>query len=83
MKKIERGVMVMKDGKAWGETYTDGYETSYGWLNPADKRAEVHDPDFCTKTTDLTYKGSHLTKKLLTGKLVMVERKTTVTILKN
>ena len=80
MEKIERGLMVMKDGKAWGEEYADGQSTSYGWLNPADKRAEIHNPEFCKKPTDVTYKGSHYTDELLTAKLVSVERVTTVKI---
>lgn len=75
---VERGVMVMKDGKAWGETYADGHSTSYGWLNPADSRAKVYDPKYCKKTTDITYAGSHYTEELLKGKLVLVERTTTV-----
>ena len=83
MEKIERGVMVMKDGKAWGEIYADGHSKSYGWLNPSDERAGMHDPEYCKKTTDVTYKGSHVTEELLTGELVAVERKTTVTILEN
>ena len=77
----QTGVMVMKDGLAWGITYEDGYSTSYGWLNPADKKAEIHNPKFCKKTTDVTYKGSYLIDELKTGKLVAVERTTTVKIL--
>ena len=82
MKKIERGVMVMKDGKAWGETYADGHSTSYGWLNPADKRAEISDPKYCTKTTDVTYEGSPYIDELMTAKLVQVERKTIVSVVR-
>ena len=81
MIKKETGVMVMKDGKAWGVTYKDGHSTDYGWLNPADKAAVIHDPKFCTKTTDVTYKDSYLIPELQTGKLVKVERVTEVRIL--
>lgn len=76
---IERGVMVMKDGKAWGETYADGHSTSYGWL--ALELAPIHDPEYCTKTTDVTYDNSPYRNELLTGKLVKVERTTEVRII--
>jgi len=81
MEKTETGVMVMKDGKAWGTTYEDGYSTSYGWMNPSD--APIHDPKYCTETTDVTYENSPHIKELRTGKLVMVERKTTVVIIED
>lgn len=77
--KTETGVMIMKDGKAWGVVYEDGRSTSYGWMDPED--APIHDPKYCTKTTDATYQGSHYTKELLMGKLVSVERTTTVKIM--
>ena len=77
--KTETGVMVMKDGKGWGIVYEDGRSTSYGWMDPED--APIHDPDSCTKTTDVTWKDSHHTEELLTGKLVSVERTTKVRIL--
>ena len=78
MSRIEKGVMVMKDGKAWGKIYEDGPSTSYGWMEP--DRAPIHDPKYCTKTTDVTYEDSHYTNELRTGELVAVERVTTVTI---
>ena len=77
--KTERGVMVMKNGKAWGITYEDGHATCYGWMEPED--APIHDPKFCKHTTDVTWKGSHYTDELKTGKLVMIERVTEVKIL--
>ena len=76
--KIETGVMVMKDGKAWGKTYDDGHATSYGWMSPCD--APIHDPRYCRKTTDLTYTGSQYTKELEAGKIVHVTRKTIVEV---
>lgn len=79
MEKIETGVMVMKDGKAWGIEYDDGYSTSYGWINPAD--ATIHNPQYCKKTTDVTYGGSPYVKELETASLVRIERRTTVTII--
>lgn len=81
MERIEHGVMIMKEGKAWGIEYEDGNSTCYGWISPENKRAMIYDPKSCTKTTDVTYPGSPLIEKLLKGKLVPVERKTTITIL--
>lgn len=74
--KEESGVMVMKDGKAWGVTYKDGRSTSYGWIEP--ESAPIHNPEFCKKTTDVTYRGSYLIDELKTGKLVKVKRITTI-----
>ena len=77
--KIEYGVMVMKDGKAWGQTYSDGHSTEYGWMKP--ENAPIHDPRYCTKTTDVTHNDSHYTKELMTGRLVNVKRVTEVFII--
>lgn len=77
--KIERGVMVVKNGMGWGLVYEDGYSTEYGWVQIED--AELHDPEFCKKTTDVTYRNSPYAKELMTAQLVMVERRTEVTIL--
>jgi hypothetical protein len=79
--KIERGVMVMKDGRGWGITYEDGYSTTYGWMEPED--APIHDPKFCKKPTDVTWKDSYLTEELETGELVFVERRTEVFVVPN
>lgn len=76
--RIERGVMVIKDNKAWGEVYSGGHSPSYGWIDL--ERAPIHDPKYCTKTTDVTYENSPDIKELLSGKLVHVERITTVNI---
>jgi len=76
MSKVESGVMIMKDGKGWGITREDGHSTSYGWMDAED--APIHDPKYCTKTTDVTYKDSYLIPELLTGELVFVERTTTI-----
>ena len=77
--KIERGVMVMKNGKAWGETYADGHSTCFGWMAPED--ATIHNPKYCKKPTDVTWEGSNYTNELMTGTLIAVERRTEVTIL--
>lgn len=74
--KVERGVMVMKGGKAWGVIYEDGRSTEYGWMAPED--APIHDPKYCKKPTDVTYQGSHHIPELKKGQLVHVERRTEV-----
>jgi hypothetical protein len=78
MAKVETGVMVMKDGKAWGVVYKDGQSTSYGWIDP--ENAGIHDPRFCTLPTDVTYKNSPDFEELKKGKLVPVRRTTTVEV---
>lgn len=80
MEKIERGLMVMKNGKAWGIDYEDGYCTSYGWINPTD--APIHNPEFCKTVQDATYKNGPYFKELSAAKLVMIERKTKVRVIK-
>ena len=79
MSKIEKGVMIMKDGKAWGITYQDGHCTVHGWMDNIED-APIHNPQFCTNPTDAVYKGSPDTKEIIKGELVPVERVTTVTI---
>ena len=76
--KIETGVMVMKDGKAWGITYEDGQSTAYGWVAPED--AQIHNPEFFKRPEDATYRDSHYIAELRTGKLVYVERRTEVAL---
>jgi hypothetical protein len=70
---IERGVMVMKNGKAWGKDYEDGHITSWGWIPP--DRAPIHDPEWCQDVTDVTWEDSPYIEELKTGKLVEVERR--------
>jgi hypothetical protein len=69
--------MVMKNGKAWGETYADGRCTSYGWIDP--ENAPIYNS--LNKTTDVTYQGSPYIAELSTAKIVHVERRTEVIIL--
>lgn len=66
------GVMVMKDGKAWGVNYSDGQCTSYGWIDPI--LADIQDPRFCTRPTDVTYVNSPYIDELRTAKCVMVKK---------
>lgn len=74
--KTEKGVMVMKNGKAWGITYEDGPERSYGWMAP--EVAPIHNPEFCKRPVDVTYKGSGYERELAGAEVVHVERITTV-----
>ena len=80
MKTVEEGVMVMKDGKAWGITYSDGHATEYGWINPADKSVQISNPECCKKTTDVTYRGSSYFEELSKGEIVAVIRETIVKV---
>jgi len=67
---------LMKDGKAWGVAWEDGHSTSYGWIAPED--APIHNPEFCKRPEDVTYKNSHYVEELRAGKVVHVERRTEV-----
>ena len=77
--KKETGVMVMKDGKAWGIKYQDGQSTEYGWIDP--ESAPIHDPRFCKRPEDVTWEASPHEKELKTGQVVKVKRTTTLEIL--
>jgi hypothetical protein len=70
--KKEKGVMVIKNGKAWAKTYSDGHSTEYGWVDTVD--GEIHNPDTCKLPTDVTYKDSPYFDNLKTAKLCEVER---------
>ena len=76
--RVEEGVMVMKDGKAWGCLYEDGRSTEYGWMGPAGKKVILSDGEFVTAPTDFTYASSHYFNELKTGKIVKVKRITIV-----
>lgn len=76
--KTEKGVMLMKDGLAWGITYEDGRSTSYGWMAPED--APIHNPKYCKKPSDVTYRDDHRMSEIKRGKLVRVIRTTSVKI---
>lgn len=69
----------MKNGKAWGCIDQDGHSSEYGWLDPED--ATIHNPQFCLKPTDVTYAESPYIAELFKGKIVAVERTTTVRII--
>jgi hypothetical protein len=70
--------MAVKDGKGWGIEYEDGHCTDYGWV--AMEYAKIHNPEFCKKPTDVTWKGSPYVQELSSALLVQVVRKTYVEI---
>ncbi len=74
--KVEVGVMVVRDGKAWGISYEDGQITSYDWVALED--ATIYDPQFCKKPEDVMYSSSMQMSELQTGRVVCVERRTEV-----
>ncbi|MFA6060818.1 MAG: hypothetical protein WC756_21655 [Taibaiella sp.] len=76
--KIEKGVMIVKDGKAWGEVYSGGNAKLYGWVDI--ESAPIHDPEHCKIPSDATYPGSPYIDELMTGNIVLVERVTNVYI---
>lgn len=76
--RTERGVMVVKNGKGWGKAESDGYSTYEGWMDLA--CAEIHDPAFCKKPTDVTYENSHFIEELKDAQLIHVVRRTRVTL---
>jgi len=77
--KLEEGVMIIKNGKAWGKIHSDGRESHYGWINIED--APIHNPKYVINPTDVTWKGSHYTHELETAKIVKVVRETKVAML--
>lgn len=77
-RKEETGVLVMKNGKAWGINYSDGKSTSYGWIDPVN--APLKDEKYVKKPSDVTYRGSHYVDELIDADVVKVTRITTVEI---
>lgn len=72
------GLMVMKDGKAWGTVYDDGNSVCYGWTDPI--HAKISEARFCKYTNCFTYAGSHYEEELKKGKFVKVRRTTTIVV---
>lgn len=77
--KTEVGVMLMKDGKAWGIIYQDGHSTCYGWMAP--EEAPIHNPKYCKKPTDVTYSEDYNIPEIKKGRLVSVVRETVVRVM--
>lgn len=81
--KTETGVMLMKDGRAWGVVYADGHSTEEGWMPVED--APIHDPKFCINPSSLLSPmdrpNSSRYREVHSGKLVKVTRTTVVVVL--
>jgi len=72
----EEGLMVMKDGLAWGEIYDDGRSTTYGWMDPTMKAVEFATKDrakYLQNPTNVRGGRGH-TRELSTSKIVKVKR---------
>lgn len=56
MKKTEiiEGVIAELNGKYWGIKYQDGNNTLYDFIDDINN-AEIHDPKYCYKPTDMTW----------------------------
>lgn len=77
--KIETGVMVINGDLGWGVKYEDRQVTEYGWVSP--EQAIIANPKFAKRTTDFISPQSWDAEEIKKGKLVMVERVTTVDVL--
>lgn len=72
-----------KKNQAWGETYSDGQSTSYGWVPATDlEKVKLCNPEFCKLPTDVTYVGSPYTGELeKNGKIVPIRLTTTMELM--
>ena len=74
-RKVEDGVVIKFEEKFWGNHSQEG--EGFGTLENAD----IHNPQFCTKTTDATYgKHSPHFKKLEQGEFVKIKKTTIILI---
>jgi hypothetical protein len=74
--KIEVGVMIVKNNKAWGVVYEDGPSSGYGWVSP--ETGTLYDERSTIKPTDVTYQGSSYIKELKNAEVIKVVRRTQV-----
>lgn len=77
--KVEEGVIVMKDGKAWIGGDMQFQSPRECWGDPAD--AELHKPEFVKKPSSILRPGDFLTAEINTGHIVRVRRTVTIEIL--
>lgn len=77
--QVEKGVMVMLNGKAWGVEYKDAQVTQYGWIDS--EFAVIHNPEFCKEPADITYPSDRNIDEINKGRLVKVERIVKVSII--
>lgn len=76
---IEEGLVLELDGKFWGKKYEDGQCTEYGWTDI--KKADLSNPKFCHKPSDMTYRDSPDITEMNKGRLIMIKRITTYDLL--
>lgn len=80
MAHVERGVLIMKNGKAWGKLWADGQASEYGWMAP--EKAPLHDARYLKLPTDVVGPSeTHYRRELADAQIVPVERATTVIVL--
>jgi len=74
MKKVikKTGVVAEKNGKYWGVQREGNHytESDFGDIS----NATISNPKFCKKPTDMTWDGSHNTKRLRQARLRKIVR---------
>lgn len=75
VERVENGVMVIKDGKAWAVLYEDGRERNEGWTSI--DRGELYDGSRVNKPLDVVWSGSHYRSALEGASVVHAKRTTT------
>ena len=75
---VERGVMIVKDGKAWGSVPTGWDHPTTTWVDPI--HGQLHKPEFIKKPSDILSPHSLSKEEIDLGKIVPVERVTHVTV---
>jgi len=73
---IEHGLMLIKDGKAWGIIYGDPYGVVEGFTNPID--GYLYNSERVTKISDITNEHDRNLPEMYTGRLRPVKRITKV-----
>ena len=75
---VERGAMVVKDGKAWGAVPNGWDHPTSGWVDPIYGR--LCNPESVKIPSDILSPHSFSKEEINSGKLVPVERVTRVTV---
>lgn len=75
---VERGVMIVKDGKAWGAVPTGWGHPTQGWVNPI--YGHLHKPEFIKIPSDILSPHSLSKEEINQGRIVPAERVTHVTV---
>jgi hypothetical protein len=76
--KIEKGVMVMKNGRAWGVEYEDDDRIVYGWIDP--ENATIYNTVYCKDPIDVLSQDSRYAREMVGAVLVPVVRTTMLTL---